>query len=184
MRRIAVAATMALLTGAGLISSTAGAAVAAPSASRAASCTQHWGTGAKHAGVMVQAQVRAVRAGQHTCFDRLVIDIGRGAKPGYRARYVHQIVQDPSGKVIPVRGHAKLLITVMAPAASTFPANGRHLADVSGFSALRQIVGAGSFEGLTSIGAGIRAKLPFRVFEVRDQVHRTTRLVIDVAHHR
>lgn len=184
MRRIAVAATTALLAGVGLVTSTAGAAVAAPVASRSApACNLHWGTGAKHAGVMVQAQVRAVRVGKHACFDRLVIDIGKGAKPGYNARYVRQIVQDPSGMVIPVRGHAKLLITVMAPAAPSFPANNHHLANVTGFSSFRQIVGAGSFEGLTSIGAGIRAKLPFRVFEVRDPGHRT-RLVVDVAHHR
>ena len=72
---------------------------------------------------------------------------------------------------------------MIAPAAASFPANSRHLVDVSGFSALRQIVGAGSFEGLTSIGAGLRAKLPFRVLEVRDPAHHT-RLVVDVAHHR
>jgi hypothetical protein len=184
VRKIAIAATTALLTGIGLVTATSGAAVAAPVAGRAAAaCHLRWDKGAKHAGVMVQSQVRAVRAGQHPCFDRLVIDIGKGDKPGYRVRYVRQIVQDPSGNVIPVRGHAKLLITVMAPAAPSFPANSHHLADVAGFASFRQIVGAGSFEGLTSIGAGIRVKLPFRVFEVRDPGYKT-RLVVDVAHHR
>jgi hypothetical protein len=42
-------------------------------------------------------------------------------------------------------------------------------------------VGAGSFEGLTTIGLGVRAKLPFRVFTLNGPDGHS-RLVIDVAH--
>jgi hypothetical protein len=171
---------MALITGLGV---TAPALVAPATAASASSCALHWDTKGKKAGGMAQAPVRSVRAGQHACFDRLVIDIGRGAKPGYNVRYVKQIVQDASGMPIKVKGKGKLLITVLAPAAAGFPANSHHLVNVKGFAALRQVVGAGSFEGITSIGAGIRVRLPFRVFETRTADHQT-HLIVDVAHQR
>jgi hypothetical protein len=154
----------------------------AVTAARAGTCVTHWGSKARHAGKMARPAVLKVRAGKHACFDRLVIDIGKGAKPGYRVRYVQRIIQDGSGKVIPVRGHAKLLVTVLAPAGANYPANGRHLADVAGFSAFRQIAGAGSFEGITSVGVGLRARLPFRVMVLSAPGDRS-RIVIDVAHH-
>ena len=40
---------------------------------------------------------------------------------------------------------------------------------------------AGSFEGYTSIGLGVRARLPFRVFML-DGPGTSSRLVVDVAH--
>jgi hypothetical protein len=95
---------------------------------------------------------------------------------------VARIIQDPSGKVIRVRGGAKLRITVLAAAGKSFPANGHDIAKVTGFDTFRQVVGAGSFEGVTSIGLGVRARLPFRVMTLSGPGHQS-RLVIDVAHH-
>ena len=63
----------------------------------------------------------------------------------------------------------------------TFPATKKELVDVSGFRTFRQIAGAGSFEGQTTIGLGVRARLPFRVF-VLDGPGTGSRLVVDVAH--
>jgi hypothetical protein len=148
-----------------------------------ANCAVHWGIGAKHADGMVTSKVLAVRAGEHRCFDRLVIDIGRGPAPGFRVRYVRHIIADGSGKRLHVRGRARLLITILAPASTRFPATARDLADVSGFRAFRQVRGAGSFEGITSIGLGVRAKLQFRVTAVPGP-RAGSRLVIDVAVHR
>ena len=54
--------------------------------------------------------------------------------------------------------------------------------DVSGFTTFRQVVWAGSFEGQSTVGLGVRARLPFRVFTPNDTATRTSRLVIDVAH--
>jgi hypothetical protein len=132
---------------------------------------------------MVTSKISQVSAGQHPCFDRLVIRLGNGNRPGYRVRYVQKIVQDGSGKTIPVRGRGKLLITAMAPAARHFPVSSRHLVDVTGFRSLRQVVCAGSFEGITSFGVGVRSKLPFRVFRLRGP-GMGSRLVVDVAHDR
>ncbi len=183
MEGFAGTAVAALVILGGLTSPAMASAPAAPSATpRASSCAAHWGSMPKHAGTMVRSAVLRVRAGQHVCFDRLVIDLGRGAKPGYRVEYVARIIQDPSGKVIRVRGGAKLHITVLAPASSGFPANGHELAKVDGFRTFRQVVGAGSFEGVTSVGLGVRARLPFRVLALNGPGHQS-RLVIDVAHH-
>jgi hypothetical protein len=54
---------------------------------------------------------------------------------------------------------------------------------VTGFRTFRQVVSAGSFEGITTIGRGLRAKRPFRVL-VLSGPGRGWRLVIDVAHTR
>ena len=176
---MSVAVGTALMTGVAQAAPVRAAQAAGPAS--AASCHRNWGTGAKHAGQMVQTKVLSVRAGEHPCFDRLVIDLGVGAKAGYRVRYVAKIVQDASGKVIHVKGKGKISISVLAPAGTRFPANSHHLANVTGFTTFRQVVGAGSFEGITSIGVGVRVKgLPFRVFRLAGPGHRS-RLVIDVA---
>ena len=56
------------------------------------------------------------------------------------------------------------------------------LTNVAGYSTFRQVAYAGSFEGQTTIGLGVRARLPFRVFTLAGPGS-DTRLVIDVAHH-
>ena len=52
---------------------------------------------------------------------------------------------------------------------------------MSGYRTFRQVAYAGSFEGQTTIGLGVRARLPFRVFTLAGPGS-NTRLVIDVAH--
>jgi len=149
-----------------------------------AACSLNWGTNPKHRGssaITVATRVRAVRAGKHGCFDRLVIDMSGGKRPPFSARYVKHIVADPSGKVLKVRGRAKILIAVRGPAGRHYHPNAVNLVNVSGFTSFRQVRGAGSFERVTSIGLGVRAKLPFRVFELGSS-QSGWRIVIDVAH--
>jgi hypothetical protein len=135
---------------------------------------------------MTTAPVTSVRAGRHDCYDRLVVDID-GQAAGYRVGYVSSVMQEGSGTAVPLRGSAKLRIVVLAPAytsngAARLPASRSELIDVSGFATFRQVAGAGSFEGQTTIGLGVRARLPFRVFTLAGPGSHT-RLVIDVAHH-
>jgi hypothetical protein len=168
------------------LGSPAAAASASVSASDPPYCGITWGSLAKRGGSMTTARITDVRAGGHDCYDRLVVDI-RGKAAGYRVGYVTSVVQDGSGRAVPLRGRAKLQIIVLAPAyasngAETFPATGSELVDVSGFSTFRQVAGAGSFEGQTTIGLGVRARLPFRVFALAGPGS-DSRLVIDVAHH-
>jgi hypothetical protein len=144
-------------------------------------CGIRWGSTAKSAGKMVASPVVRVRAGRHACFDRLVVVLGAGQRPGYHVRYVARASQDPSGRAIGVRGAAKLRITVLAPATRNFPVARRQLAKLPGFSTFRQVAGAGSADGSTALGLGVRARLPFRAFTLRGPGH-GWRLVIDVAH--
>ena len=131
---------------------------------------------------MVQTRVRNVRAGQHPCFDRLVIDLRRPARARLLGQgAVRQIVQDASGQPIPVRGGARLSIVLRAPARNGFPVNSHNLVNVTGSGTLRQVVAAGSFEGVASFGLGVSYKLPFRVLVLTGATG-ASRVVIDVAH--
>ena len=132
-----------------------------------------------------------VRAGQHACYDRLVLDVfGNPSFRSWHVGYVDRVTEDPSGRPVPLRGGAFLQITVQAPdhtpngTLTYVPANPRELVNVSGFRTFRQVAWAGSFEGSSSIGLGVRARLPFRVTAVTGLPHTAngTRVVIDVAH--
>ena len=178
MRKSAVAVATTIVTG------LSGAVIALPAqaaTTSAATCSTHWGTGARHKHQMVQTKVREVRAGKHTCFDRLVIDLGAGRAPGYNVHYVRAFHADGSGKLVPTKGKAKLLVVIQAPAANGFNASKRHLVSVAGFASFRQVAGLGSFEGITSMGIGLKAKTPFRVLEFKNAAHKFV-LVVDVAH--
>ena len=165
-----------------------GAVVTAPAAA-AAGCAVTWGSGAKVAAGYSSRQLSGVRAGRHTCYDRVVIDLNGAASTavGYDVRYVGAVTEDGSGAVVPLRGGAKIAVVVRAPAytpsgaPSYRPANRRELVDVTGYSTLRQLAFAGSFEGQTTIGLGVRARLPMRAFLIAGPGS-GQRLVIDVAH--
>jgi hypothetical protein len=146
-------------------------------------CSTHWGTAPREKALplTVANEVHTVRAGQHACFDRLVVDLGVLRAPGYKVSYVRAFYADGSGKLVRTSGQAKLLVVVRAPATLSFAAVNRHLVSVAGFAEFRQVVGLGSFERVTSIGLGLKAKEPFRVFEFRTASHKVE-LVIDVAH--
>lgn len=146
------------------------------------SCAVQWGSGPKAAGGMSTGELFDVRAGRNQCFDRLVLDVA-GPRSGYFVNYVDQVRQDGSGDVVPVRGGARLEVVARVPTISTdalFLPNGE-LANVSGFSTFRHVAWAGTFEGQTTIGLGVRARLPFRVI-VLSGPGSGSRIVVDVAH--
>jgi hypothetical protein len=159
--------------------------VAAPAPASAAYCGITWGSLAKTNATMVTGPITNVRSGRHTCYDRIVIDLGKD-RPGYAVRYVTNVLAEGSGDVVPLRGGAKLEVVVRAPAYNTaghdtyHPANRRELTNVTGYRTFRQIAWAGSFEGQTTIGLGVRARLPFRVLRIDDGA--TSRMIVDVAH--
>ena len=186
MRRTSITAlvVVALAT----IALGAAATTASGSATTAAAtpyCGITWGSLTKSQAPTAVAPLVNVRAGRHDCYDRLVLDI-QAAANGYRVEYVPEVYHDASGELVPLRGGAKLLIVAYAPAydenTTTYqPANPSELVDVTGFTTFRQIAWAGSFEGQSNIGLGVRARLPFRVFTL-DGPGTGSRLVIDVAH--
>jgi hypothetical protein len=163
-------------------------AVVIPAAAQAGTtCGIRWGSLAKTADMTETAPMVNVRAGRHACFDRLVIDVRAAGANGYVVKYVSTVTQDASGIAVPLRGGARLQITVGAPAYDAYrqtyrPANPHELINVTGWQTFRQIAWAGSFEGQSTIGLGVRARLPFRVFVLQGP-SAGSRFVIDVAHH-
>lgn len=163
-------------------------ALVAPSTAQAAPyCGITWGSLDKSAGTLSDDPLLDVRGGRHSCYDRLVMDFD-GSAAGYTVRYVTAVPAQGTGNAIPLRGGAFLEIALQAPAydpttgTPTYtPADPKELVNVSGWRTFRQVSYGGSFEGYTSIGLGVRARLPFRVFTLAGP-GAGSRLVIDVAH--
>jgi hypothetical protein len=165
--------------------------LAVPAQAAAPYCGITWGSLAKQGpagtGAAAGQTLTGVRAGRHECYDRLVLDIHGTAPRSWRVEYVRALTEDPSGRPVPLDGAADLQIVVGASDHDTSgrptyrPADPRHLVGVTRFSAFRQVAAAGSFEGLTTVGLGVRARLPFRVFTL-DSGGGGSRVVVDVAH--
>lgn len=164
-------------------------------ASAAPYCGIYWGSLAKE-GTLAGAGpnfVSGFRAGQHECYDRLVIDLdSRGTShptTTWRVEYVSQLFNGETDRPLPVRGGALIAIRFTG---STFdPLAAEHtwlppleLVDVSGFRTFRQVALSEDFENQIIIGLGVRARLPFRVFTLAGSPASPygARLVIDVAH--
>jgi hypothetical protein len=156
-----------------LIASTLLAVVLLAAPASAAVCSTPFGSLPKDDPAMGTGEVDTVRAGRHECFDRLVVDID-GPPAGYNVRYVDQVTADGSGALVPTPGGARLQVIVRHPSFSPVP-----LPSVAGFSTFRSVTNAGSFEGQTTYGLGVRARLPFRVFTIAGG---HGRIVVDVAH--
>lgn len=144
-------------------------------------CATGWGSGSKSDMFMTNTELVDLRAGRHECHDRLVFDLS-GPITGYGVSYVDEVTEDPTGDPVPLRGGAKLAVTVFASAydESWEPTytydDPTELVNVAGFDTFRQVAWAGSWEGTTTVGLGVRARLPFRVFALPG------RIVVDVAH--
>ncbi len=178
MPRRGLVVSLAAATALGVLPVVAG----ASGASAAPYCGITWGSLAKTAAPMVAGPITNVRAGRHDCYDRLVIDL-KGKAPGYDVRYVTNVYTEGQGALVPLRGGAKIRIVAKAPAYGTGaykPANPKELVNVTGYRTFRQVASAGSFEGQTTVGLGVRARLPFRAFTLTDATG--SHLVIDVAH--
>lgn len=144
-----------------------------------------WGSLPKSAPGMSPGSIIGIRAGESGCADRIVFTIAtNGATPGFRVRYVSQVTQDASGAPVPLRGGARLLIVVNANGhdISTGKSSFRFLPSIRGFRTFTDLKSAGDFEGLASLGLGVRARLPFRAFELPGPGKGVVRIVIDVAH--
>jgi hypothetical protein len=184
MKRSARAAVIAVVMGVliGL--------VALPANAHGPYCGIRWGSLPKDLSASSTGYLANVRAGRHKCFDRLVLDVTSdvaGDPAGYFVRYVDQVRADGSGQLIPIRGGARVAIVATAPAynvhgESTYqPRNRSEIVNVKGWRTFRQVAWGGSFEGQTTVGLGVRARLPFRAFHL-DGPANGSRIVVDVAH--
>jgi hypothetical protein len=159
----------------------------AASASAAPYCGIVWGSLTKSGSLETAPNLTGVRAGRHDCYDRLVLDLRGGSSAGFHVSYVDAVYADGSGALVPLRGGARLQIVVHASSYDVngqrtyTPANPRELANLAGYQTFRQVADAGSFEGQTTVGLGVRARLPFRAFILAGP-DGGSRLVVDVAH--
>ncbi len=151
-------------------------------------CGITWGSLPRVNEVLAPEALTNVRTGQHDCFDRVVFDF-QGPATGYRVDYT-DVVQGGGGKGGPlsVAGGAHLSVVLLEPTndvetgATTYRHEfGDHVANLTGYRTLRDVVYGGSFEGYTNFGIGVRARLPFRVFTLTGPGAQG-RIVIDVAH--
>jgi peptidoglycan hydrolase-like protein with peptidoglycan-binding domain len=127
-----------------------------------------------------QAVLVRVRAGRNKDFDRLVFDFD-GPPPGMRVQYVNQLVEDGSGRPIPLRGRAVVQIVIQPAVAHRedgSPTNSGPLPDLTGFAAFRQIADAGDFEGVLTWGIGVAARTGLRGLILTGP----SRVAVDVVH--
>jgi len=165
----------------------------APASATSATCPAvYWGSLPKVAGGSGPAgSVFDVRTGQHACFDRLVVDIGGSGPAGYHIEYVDDVYTEGQGSVVTLIGGAKINIIARAPSydidtgfitySPIDQAHSQQLTDLTGYRTFQQLAFAGSFEGQTTFGLGVRARLPMRAF-VLGGPGSGQRLVLDVAH--
>jgi hypothetical protein len=163
MRKIILLVIALLLAGATIL-------LVAPSAS-AVTCPTGWGSLPKVNSASSQAHITSVRAGRNECYDRLVFDIN-GTAPGWSVQYVNTVFAEGTGNPLPVTGGAKLELVIRSLSDTT------QMPSVNGFTTFRSVVYGGSFEGQTTVGLGVRARLPMRAFALSNP----SRVVIDVAH--
>jgi hypothetical protein len=120
----------------------------------------------------------AIRAAHHPGFDRLVFEFRGGLPAQHTARYVSQVIADPSGKVVPLVGSARLLVRFFA--ATGHDAHG-HLTygparRTYSLPGLIQVASAGDFEAVLRFGTGLARKEPFHLFTLTNP----SRVVIDI----
>jgi len=170
-RRAAVVAAAATTAGLVLTSLPASADLGAPTSTASRSVTRS---------PSPTPRLIGIRTGRHATFDRVVFDL-RGAAPGYRIGYVKTVREDGSGRVVDLRGNAQLMVRLTpaqahrADGSPTYTGPKRILVDDP---ELREVALVGDFEGVVSIGLGVRAKHGFRVLTLHDP----TRIAVDIAH--
>jgi hypothetical protein len=162
--------------------------VAAPSgaAALAAPCPTGWGSQPEAEPDLGPAPLHTVLTGSDSCADRIEFEVD-GPAAGYSVQYVDEVVQDGSGAPVTVPGGARLQVQLHHPAytdagQSTFAGRiGEPLPSVSGYRSVQSVVFAGSFEGYSTFGVGVRARLPFRVSVVKGPGTKS-RIVLKLAH--
>jgi hypothetical protein len=165
-----VLTVVAALGGSVLIASTASAEV----------CPTGWGSTPKSSLTMNNGLAGAPRVGSHPCYDRIVWDVAAPAA-GYDVRYVSTVYAEGSGLPLYVPGGARLQVVLRHPTGSVPYTVNQRAANVAGFPVLRSVTYGGWFEGYTTYGVGVRARLPFRVSVLPGTTPGTSRIVLDVA---
>ena len=163
-RRVLLAGTAVAVATVSVLAVTAGPAAALPG----------FGT-APVTGSARPVTVTAVTVGSHPGFDRVVLTASTGI-PSWDVRYVPQVVRDGSGDPVPLLGAADIQVVVQGTDWIDHPSV--QVNRTPGYPGLRQVTGAGEFEGVLTYGIGQATRAGFRAFTLTGP----DRLVIDVRH--
>lgn len=127
----------------------------------------------------VVGTLRGLRVAQQNGFDRLVLDFGAGAAPGWHVEYVDgPVAQCGSGQVVRVAGDAKLLVrlrTAQAHDDAGAPTVRQRDLQLT-LPVMKQLTMTCDFEGDVEIVLGLDSRQPYRVMELQSP----NRLVIDL----
>lgn len=119
----------------------------------------------------------SVRAAHHPGFDRIVFEFWGGLPASRQVSYVSEIVEDGSGRVLPVAGRA--LLSVRFEQARAHKNDGTVLTPPTHVYPLPNILTAvrsGDFEAVVGYGIGLAKREPFRVSTLSNP----PRVVIDI----
>lgn len=123
-------------------------------------------------------ELEAVEVSQLDGFDRVVFRFSSHV-PGYNVNYVPEVTADPSDEPISLEGNAFMIVAMHSVASGQVGAPpAPQDRQTPRFPELREIAGAGDFEGVVSFGLGLTAESGFRVFTLTNP----DRLVVDVRH--
>ena len=141
-------------------------------------CGIRWGSLPEYSAATSVGSITGVRAGRHTCYDRLVIDVA-GKIDGYEVQYYPKRTTSNTE-------FAHLQINVdaaMIDSAGNFTFGTDNNFVLTGFSTYRtfRAVSGGGLTKNSIISLDVRARLPFRVLML-DGPGSGSRLVVDVAH--
>jgi hypothetical protein len=121
-----------------------------------------------------------LRVGEHTHFDRVVIDV-RGTVPPHKVHYVHRLTYEGSGNHVPLHGR-RFMAVRMYPATT---ANGEGANVYEGpvlqqysMPVLRGVALIDDFEGYVAFGIALRRHVDYRV----SVLHKPRRILIDLHH--
>ena len=124
--------------------------------------------------------LKAIRTGRHGTYERLTLEFAASFGE-VKVFYVPVVHEDPSDKVVPLKGTAFLNVVVhdamaVFPPVPVTPYAGPSTVTPN-YPTLKQVSISGDFEAVLSFGVGLGRIAGFRVFRLRSP----ERLVVDVA---
>ena len=119
-----------------------------------------------------------ITAAHHPGYDRLVFTFRGGVPSQHTAKYVSQVIADPSGLPVSVVGNAKLLVRFYAANGHNEMGKGTYGATSRTFAlpGIIQVKQAGDFEAVLTFGVGVARAETFHMFTLT----KPSRVVIDL----
>ncbi|WP_181770771.1 AMIN-like domain-containing (lipo)protein [Amycolatopsis pittospori] len=123
-----------------------------------------------------------IRTGQNPGFDRIVLDLTAGPAPAVRYDLVDELIADGSGEIVWLTGEYFIAVAATPAAAHDSAGNptypGPQKFRTRNLRNVMAVAVTGDYEGVLSIGLGVRSRTPVTVFTLTSP----NRVVIDVGH--